>query len=248
MATRRTLRAFSSRPSILKMSERGLSELLWLVGAAAAAGPVPMALWQETREAQLRPDQRFVDGSYVDLSGAARPVSRTHMPLRGEPLQQLRHFLMAMRRVARRIPLDVQLYIFNLAYLDDAEQRARAAVLGVLNQGPHPFQRRSWNVPYVHLADSLSTFPCTNRMMENSIFLDATALLCDLKTPYVIHEGSQDAMVRIMMFYLSADPDEYLSEFSRRERTEMWEISRRLGLTSVLFHNSNTFSSSDEDE
>jgi hypothetical protein len=230
------------------MTQRGFFELLWLVGEAAAAGPVPMALWQETRESFIQFSAGFVDGDYVNLSGAVKPVSRTHMPLRGEPLQQLRHFLMAMRRVARRIPLDVQLYIFNLAYLDDAEQRARAAVLGVLGHGPYPFQCRSYNVPYVFMADANRTFPCTIQMMEKSVFLDATALLCDVKMPYVIHSCSSDAMVRVMMFYLSADPDAYLRQFSRREQTEMWELARRLGLTSVIFHLSNSYSSSDEDE
>jgi len=145
--------------------------LLRAVGEAAAVGRVPMALWQKARSCP--PDAYFIPELDV------RPLSRVYMPLRDEPLQKLVHFSWVMRSVAR-IPLDLQLYIYNFVHVEEARQRALAAIRGARGH----FQKDALDTVRIQVANSV--FTCTSNMMKASAFLRATAQICDRTVPFCI--------------------------------------------------------------
>jgi len=162
------------------MAHIGLRESVIAVGdAAATSGHVPMALWQEARERYLKDPYGIVPYSAIN-EFSVRPITRASMPLKGERLRALCHFLWVLNRVRPGIPTDLKLYMFNFVYASEARQSARKAMLCVVSSGLRAFGMP----PPSHILPQLRTsdeklFTCSYAMVEDSPFLSSMAHICE---------------------------------------------------------------------
>lgn len=216
----------------------GLAEMLRWVGDAAAVGRVPVGLWCMARQRVYASTESMGLQSNMELACCSTyvpPVTRTHMPLRDEPLRDeplraLRHFLWVMN--GRDIPTDLKLYIFSFVYAREARKRARAAILGVCSHlGCYDDFTQ---LPRLRIHDG-PIVECSRIMLDDSLFLSATASMCDLSAPICITNNYASKLWADLLIAFYNDCSNGAPYFETTRCYALLDLAHQLGLKKAFY-------------
>jgi hypothetical protein len=149
---------------------KSLQEELQWVANAVAVGRVSVRHQYMTLEDCERQVPRLM---------RIQPISRTHMPLRGEQLRDLRHFLWVMRQLPVVIPKDLQLYMYN--FMRDG--RVRDAMRALTNS---EYIQPCSGEPLLTITSSRNgkVWACPKDMVRDSPLLSGIDAYCEPRTAF----------------------------------------------------------------